>query len=101
MFHGDGVAHQSHPILASLPMDYQEQVLTTDIKTGLCPCCPIPQDEIGEGGNGYPIRDLNEVVDALSKADRDPTEFKKACEEARIKPIYHLFWEQLPYTHIF
>jgi hypothetical protein len=34
-------------------------------------------------------------------ADGDLTEFKKACEEAGIKPIYHPFWEQLPYMHIF
>jgi Plavaka transposase len=101
MFCGDGVAHCCHPILASLPMDYQEQVLATGIKTGLCPCCDIPWDKIGEGGDGYPIWDLNKVLEALSMADGNPAEFKKACEVAGIKPIYHPFWEQLLYIHIF
>ena len=101
MFQGDGVAHHCYPILACLSMDYQEQVLATGIKTGLYPNCPIPRDEIGEGGDEYPIRDLNKVLEALSKADGDLTEFKRVCEEAGVKPIYHPFWERLPYTHIF
>ena len=41
------------------------------------------------------------ILGALSKANSNPVEFKKACEEAGIKPIYHPFWERLPYTHIF
>jgi Plavaka transposase len=101
MFRGDGVCHRCHPILSCLPMDYPEQTLTTCVKTGLCPCCPIPRDEIGEGGNQYRVRDLNEVLEALSKADEDPSNFKKACEEAGIRPVLHPFWERLPYTHIF
>jgi hypothetical protein len=101
MFRGDGVAHRCHPILACLPMDYPEQLLATGIKSGLCPCCPIPREEIGQGGAEYPVRDLDKVLKALSKADGDPTEFKKACKMAGIKPTYHPFWEHLPYTHIF
>jgi Plavaka transposase len=50
MFRGDGVAFRCHPILACVPTDYQEQVLITSVKTGLCPSCPILRDEIGEGG---------------------------------------------------
>lgn len=101
MFRGDGVPHRCHPILLCLPMDYPEQTLTTCVKNGLCPCCPIPRDEIG-GGDKYPMRDLDEALDALSKADGDdPLEFKKACEKAGIKPVCHPFWERLPYTHIF
>ena len=101
MFRGDGMVHCCHPILPCLPIDYQEQVLTTGVKTGLCPCCPIPWDEIGEGGDEYLVQDLNAVLEALSKANGDPTEFREACEEAGIKPIYHPFWEKLLYTHIF
>ncbi|KAF8487819.1 hypothetical protein F5888DRAFT_1796512 [Russula emetica] len=101
MFRGDGVAFRCHPILACVPTDYQEQVLITSVKTGLCPSCPIPRDEIGEDGKEYPLRDFCMILEALSKADVDPTEFKKACEGAGVKPIYHPFWERLPYTHIF
>jgi hypothetical protein len=101
MFRGDGVAHRCHPILACFPMDYPEQLLATGIKTGLCPCCPIPREEIGDGVDEYTIRDIDEVKKAHSLADEDPTAFKKACQEAGIKPTYHPFWEHLPYTHIF
>ena len=101
MRRGDGIAHRCHPILACLPMDYPEQTLAAGIKNGLCPCFPIPRDEIGEGGDKYSVRELDEVLKALSKADGDPTEFKKACKEVEIKPTFHPFWEQLPYTHIF
>ncbi|KAF8500501.1 hypothetical protein F5888DRAFT_1793628 [Russula emetica] len=101
MFRGNGVAFRCHPILACVPTDYQEQVLITGVKTGLCPSCPIPRDEIGEDGKEYPLRDFCMILEALSKANVDPTEFKKACEGAGVKPIYHPFWERLPYTHIF
>jgi hypothetical protein len=101
MFRGDGVAFCCHPILACVPTDYQEQVLITGVKAGLCPSCPIPRDEIGEGGKEYSSRDFRVVLKALSKADVDPVEFKKACEEAGVKPIYHPFWERLLYTNIF
>jgi hypothetical protein len=101
MLRGDGVAHRCHPILACFPMDYPEQLLATGIKTGLCPCCPIPREDIGSGGDEYAARDVEEVLDALGKADGDPTVFKNACKEAGIKPIYRPFWERLPYTHIF
>ncbi|KAK6988927.1 hypothetical protein R3P38DRAFT_3331721 [Favolaschia claudopus] len=30
-----------------------------------------------------------------------PTIYRKACEEAGIKPVYHPFWERLPHTNIF
>jgi hypothetical protein len=101
MFRGDGVAFHCHPILACVPTDYQEQVLITGVKTGLCPSCPIPRDKIGEDGEDYPLRDLRVVLKAHSKADLDPMVFKKACKEAGVKPIYHPFWKQLPYTNIF
>ena len=101
MFRGDGVAFRCHPILACLPTDYQEQVLITGVKNGLCPSCPIPCEEIGEDRKEYSLRDLHAVLKAHRKADLDPLEFKKACEEAGVKPIYHPFWEQLPYTSIF
>ena len=101
MFRGDGVAFRCHPILACVPTDYEEQILITGVKKGLCPSCSIPRDEIGEAGKKYPVRDIRVVLKALDKADVDPLEFKKACEDAGVKPIYHPFWERLPYTSIF
>jgi hypothetical protein len=101
MFYEDGIAFHCHPILVCVPTDYQEQVLITGVKTGLCPSFPIPCDEIGGDGGGYPLRDLHTILEALNKANSNPVKFKTACKEAGIKPIYHPFWEWLPYTHIF
>ncbi len=40
-------------------------------------------------------------MEALDAADAHPTEFAQACLNAGIKPIYHPFWEDLPYVNIF
>jgi hypothetical protein len=101
MARGDGVIHDTRPIHAAEVGDYQEQVLIAGIKSGLCPTCPIPLEEIGQGKTEYDIRDLNEILKALSQADGHPTTFTKACLDAGIKPIYHPFWEDLPFSCIF
>lgn len=62
-------------------------ILITSNKKGLCPSCTIPCDKIGEAGNKCPIWDICVVLKTPSKADVDPLEFKKACEEAEVKPI--------------
>ena len=101
MARGDGVIHHTHPIHAAEVCDYQEQILIAAIKSGLCPTCPIPREEIGEGDTTYEIRDLPSILAALSKADGNPTVFTKACHEAGIKPIYRPFWDNLPFACIF
>ena len=101
MARGDGIIHRCHPLLAAEVGDYQEQTLITAIKNGLCPICPIPREEIGEGNTSYEVRNLQDVLNALSKADGDPIAFTNACEKAGIKPIYHPYWEHLPFSHIF
>ena len=58
MFQSDEVAFCCHPILTCVLTDHQEQVLTTDVKIGLCLSCPIPCDKIGEGGEGCLSLDL-------------------------------------------
>jgi len=98
---GDGVIHRCHPIHAAEVCDYQEQVLIAGVKNGLCPTCPIPREEIGEGNTKYDVRSLEEILDALEKADGDPTLFHQACREAGVKPIHHPFWQNLPFSHIF
>ncbi|KAK7025769.1 hypothetical protein R3P38DRAFT_3531625 [Favolaschia claudopus] len=97
---GDGVMRRGHPIYATFVGDYPEQCLVTAIKTGECPTCEVPHDELGEDGQ-FPLRDLEKILAALDKLDEGPTIYRKACEEAGIKPVYHPFWEGLPYTNIF
>ncbi|KAJ7312316.1 hypothetical protein DFH08DRAFT_717847 [Mycena albidolilacea] len=98
---GDGVVRRCHPIFSVFAGDYPEQVLVTGTKTGECPTCPVPRDELGSIVDIYEPRDLSAVLDALRKADGNATEFTRACARANIKPIFHPFWEDLPYVNIF
>ncbi|KAJ7137196.1 hypothetical protein C8R44DRAFT_828619 [Mycena epipterygia] len=97
---GDGVTRRGHPLYATFVGDYPEQCLATAVKTGECPTCEVPRDELGEE-TGYPLRDLERILDALDTLDEGPTIYAQACADAGIKPVYHPFWEGLPYTNIF
>ncbi|KAF7372382.1 hypothetical protein MVEN_00098600 [Mycena venus] len=98
---GDGLVRRCHPVFSVFAGDYPEQVLVTGTKTGECPTCPVPRDELGSIVDIYEPRDLSAVLDALRKADGNATEFTRACARANIKPIFHPFWEDLPYVNIF
>ncbi|KAI0746222.1 hypothetical protein C8Q80DRAFT_1105448 [Daedaleopsis nitida] len=99
---GDGVVRRGHPILAIYVGDYPEQLLVTGSKNGECPKCPIPRNEVGESLDmSREFRNLGDVLDALDAIDRGPRAFAQACRAAGIKPLYHPFWEDLPYTDIF
>ncbi|KAI1783665.1 hypothetical protein LXA43DRAFT_977019 [Ganoderma leucocontextum] len=99
---GDGIARRGHPILATYVGDYPEQVLVTGCKTGKCPKCTIARAEVGASSEpSRPLRDLEKVLDALASIDDGPRAFTNACREAGIKPLFHPFWEDLPYTNIF
>lgn len=100
MTSGDGVTRRGHPIYATFVGDYPEQCLVTTVKTGECPTCEAPRDELGEE-TGFPLRDLERILDALEMLDDGPTIYAQACADAGIKPVYHPFWEGLPYTNIF
>ncbi|PSR97382.1 hypothetical protein PHLCEN_2v4327 [Hermanssonia centrifuga] len=102
MTSGDGVTRRVHPILAAFVGDYPEQVLVTGVKSGQCPICQVPHDELGEHCDvEYPLRDINQTLDVLDTADESPTGFLRACEDAGIKPIYAPFWQHLPYADIY
>jgi hypothetical protein len=55
---------------------------------------------LGEDSD-FPLRDLEAILTALESLDEGPTIYARACEEVGIKPVYHPFWEGLPYTNIF
>ncbi|KAJ6492474.1 hypothetical protein C8R47DRAFT_430764 [Mycena vitilis] len=100
MTSGDGVTRRGHPIYATFVGDYPEQCLVTAVKTGECPECEVPRDELGEETE-FPLRDLESILDALDQLDQGPAIYAQACADAGIKPVYHPFWEGLPYTNIF
>ncbi|KAF7347075.1 hypothetical protein MVEN_01461500 [Mycena venus] len=98
---GDGVVRQGHPIFATFVGDYPEQALVTAVKNGDCPTCEVPQDELGDGDGQFPLWNLKHILDALEQLDAGSTIYARACRDVGIKPVYHPFWEGLPYTNIF
>jgi hypothetical protein len=101
MTDGDGIARRVHPILSVYIGDYPEQVMVTCVKTGECPKCNVARGDIGDLQVPATARDLKAVHRALSKINSNAREYINACQTARIKPVYHPFWEPLPYIDIF
>ncbi|KDQ49877.1 hypothetical protein JAAARDRAFT_142786 [Jaapia argillacea MUCL 33604] len=101
MTSGDGVTRRCHPIFAVYVGDYPEQLLVTCTKNGECPTCHVPHEALGDGVL-YEARDFVEVLEALDKIDdEDPMVFARACADAGIEPVFHPFWEDLPYADVF
>lgn len=99
---GDGAVRDGHPILAAYIGDYPEQVLVAGIKTGNCPTCPIPRDQIGDPSLVEEPRDIEPILDAYEVLDySDHRHFTKKCKEAGVKPIQHPFWRHLPFLNIY
>ena len=100
---GNGRLYRCHPILASLAIDYQEQVQIAGIINGDCAKCYCPNDKLGEHWEELdPERDVDDVFDVLDLIDsEDPSQYYQQCKENRIKPIQHPFWIDLPYCNIF
>lgn len=101
MSSGDGMVRQTHPILTNYVGDYPEQTAVTSVKSGECPTCDITHNELGNI-EASQLCDLEAILDALDTVDDDdPTTFTHACQDARIKPIVHPFWQNLPCTNIY
>ncbi|KAI9450477.1 hypothetical protein BJY52DRAFT_1125915 [Lactarius psammicola] len=100
MVTGDGTWYRCHLVLTAVISDYPEQCLVTCTYNGQCPKCIAPRSELGSGSR-FPLRDFKTAVSIFALADGNPTIFNAACQEARLKPTYHPFWEQFPYTNIF
>ncbi|KAJ7347927.1 hypothetical protein DFH08DRAFT_914410 [Mycena albidolilacea] len=102
MASGDGVLRCCHPILAIFVGDYPEQCLVAGIKSGEYPTCVVPNEELGDFFEDmFEPRDLDTVLAMLAKADGNAADFTRACTAAGVKPIYHPFWEDLPFVNIF
>ena len=101
MSDGMGTIRRVHPILAAYVGDYPEQVLVTGIKSTKCPKCDVSSKEQGDPKAQSNPWNIYTVRDALAKVSGNIRDFKNACKEARIKPIFHPFWEQLPFVDIF
>ncbi|RPD60944.1 hypothetical protein L226DRAFT_545471 [Lentinus tigrinus ALCF2SS1-7] len=81
--------HCGHPIFAVYIGDYPEQLLVTCCKSGTCPKCDIPPNDIGK------------ILHTVAQVGGSSAAFSLACREAGIKPVRHPFWVQLPFVNIF
>ncbi|TFK86346.1 hypothetical protein K466DRAFT_576448 [Polyporus arcularius HHB13444] len=99
---GDGILRRGHPIFAMYIGDYPEQLLVTCCKTGTCPKCAIPRNDIGKSTEAQrPLRDLEKVLNAVAQVGGSATTFSRARREAGIKPVRNPFWAMLPFVNIF
>ncbi|KAL0570382.1 hypothetical protein V5O48_011572 [Marasmius crinis-equi] len=103
---GNGILRHTHPLLAIYTCDYPEQVTVVCARYGDCVKCQIIDEKMGEGTALYPVHDLAKVLHALNTLDEedsrgDVEEFKRACQESGVKPVFDLFWKDLPYSNIF
>jgi hypothetical protein len=105
MTSGDGVVRRGHTIFSLYIADYPEQILVVGVPKGDCPVCPAKQNELDnddEDDDDVDIRDMDAVLDALALVDDpDPGVYKAACKNVGIKPIIGMFYQYLPYAHIF
>ncbi|KAG2124977.1 hypothetical protein BD769DRAFT_1358565 [Suillus cothurnatus] len=101
MASGDGVVRRGHPIVACYSADYPEQLLTTGIKSGECPKCDVPHEELGSPDVPVKLRDLKAILAALSLVDEDFDLWRQACQECGIKPVFKPFWQDLLHANIF
>ncbi|KIM34908.1 hypothetical protein M413DRAFT_433860 [Hebeloma cylindrosporum] len=82
MTSGDGAVRSGHPIFSNYVGDYPEQVLVTAVKTGECPECPVPPNELGNPESVRSPRELGKILEALDSVSQGPTAFAQACREA-------------------
>jgi Plavaka transposase len=98
---GDGAVRRCYPILAAYVGDYPEQLLVSIVKSGNCPVCPAPREDIENWDNILEPRDTCGIIDALNSISQGATEFTKACADKGIKPVQCVFWKDLPFVNIY
>jgi hypothetical protein len=100
MMSADGIWRRCHPIIAVFVGDYPEQALVTCTYNGRCSKCQVPRDHLGDY-HAFPSRDPSDAIDTYRLADGNAYAFHRACREAGLKPVFHPFWESLPFADIF
>ena len=101
MMSGDGVWRRCHPIFAVFIGDYPEQTLVTCTYNGRCPKCSVSPDNLSKS-QSFPLRPQTNAIETYCLADDDDVHvFHLACHQAGLKPIYHPFWQNLPFSDIF
>ena len=96
----DNIWRRCHPVLAVFVGDYPEQALVTCTYYGRCSKCEVPHDRLGEFLE-FPSRVPSDAIDIYRLADEDVRAFNRACRGAGLKPVYHPFWQSMPFANIF
>ena len=71
------------------------------VKSGSCPICPAPRDDIGNWDSILEPRKTEEIINALNSIDKGAAEFTKTCADAGVKPVQCVFWKDLPFIEIY
>lgn len=96
----DGIWRRCHPIFAVFIGDYPEQALVTCTYNGRCPKCLVSRDQLGQF-RSFPPHTTSDAMKTYRLADGDVHVFHRSCREAGLKPVFHPFWESLPFADIF
>jgi hypothetical protein len=101
MMGADGLWRRCHPIFAAFVGDYPEQALVTCTYNGRCPKCLVPRGQLGDF-RSFQFRLPADAINTYRLADGpDVHAFHKACRETSLKPVFHPFWDTLPFADVF
>jgi hypothetical protein len=96
----DGHVRCVFPILASYVADFPEQCLVTCNKERRCPVCIVPEDQRGNHGPIFSLRDPDETLTALRTHQSDDSAASR-FEDEGLRNIPDPFWADLPHANIF
>jgi len=88
------------PHLGYFVGNYPEQWLVTCCTNGQCPKCIVSRNDIDDGIL-HDDWDHQAAQEVFVLSDEHPHIFNEACRCMKLKPVYHPFWEDLPYIDIF
>lgn len=94
----DGWMCRVHPILAAYIADHPEQCLIACTKESYCPKCRVHRDSHGELLSSL-LRDPERIITMLKQKQSGHRVAAYTWEGLR--PVYHLFWADLPFSNIF
>ena len=88
---GDGAVRCCYPILVAYVGDYPEQLLVSIVKSGNCPICPAPCEDIENWDNILEPCNTGGIITALNSVTQGATKFTKAYADESIKPVQCVF----------
>ena len=103
MSRGNGSIYRVHPILCCYVADYPEQCLVACGKSGTCPKCRTPADDLQDMEPGEPRTQTwtEEVIKHANATSNNETQFFNKCMEEEVSGSLNTpFWKGFPFTDI-